>query len=87
MTAYQWFMLIGCLMLARGLAVTMLSRLPVTSAIVYLGVGLVLGPAVLGVFTVNPLAQAPLLEVMAELAVLVSLFSAGVKMPVPFAWL
>ncbi len=86
MTAYQWFMLIGCLMLARGLAATTLARLPVTSAIVYLGVGLVLGPAVLGVFTVNPLAQAPLLEVMAELAVLISLFSAGVKMPVPFTW-
>jgi sodium/hydrogen antiporter len=86
MTAYQWFMLIGCLMLARGLAATTLSRLPVTSAIVYLGAGLVLGPAVLGVFTVNPLAQAPLLEIMAELAVLISLFSAGVKMPVPFTW-
>lgn len=86
MTAYLWFMLIGCLMLARGLAATTLARLPVTSAIVYLGVGLVLGPAVLGVFTVNPLAQAPLLEVMAELAVLISLFSAGVKMPVPFTW-
>ncbi|GAB2837631.1 cation:proton antiporter [Pseudoduganella ginsengisoli] len=86
MTAYQWFMLIGCLMLARGLAATTLARLPVTSAIVYLGLGLVLGPAVLGVFTVNPLAQAPLLETMAELAVLISLFSAGVKMPVPFTW-
>ncbi|MRV70143.1 sodium:proton antiporter [Duganella sp. FT92W] len=86
MTAYLWFMLIGCLMLARGLAATTLARLPVTSAIVYLGVGLVLGPAVLGVFTVNPLAQAPLLETMAELAVLISLFSAGVKMPVPFTW-
>lgn len=86
MTAYLWFMLIGCLMLARGLAATTLARLPVTSAIVYLGVGLLLGPAVLGVFIVNPLAQAPLLEILAELAVLISLFSAGVKMPVPFTW-
>jgi sodium/hydrogen antiporter len=86
MTAYQWFMLIGCLMLARGLAVTTLAQLPVTTAIVYLGIGLLLGPAALGVFTVNPLAQAPLLEIMAELAVLISLFSAGVKMPVPFTW-
>lgn len=83
MTAYLWFILIGCLMLARGLAATTLAGLPVTSAIVYLGVGLVLGPAMLGVFAVNPLAQAPLLETMAELAVLISLFSAGVKMPVP----
>ncbi|SFU51864.1 cation:proton antiporter [Pseudoduganella namucuonensis] len=85
MSTYHWFILIGCLMLARGLAATTLSRLPVTSAIVYLGVGLFLGPAVLGVFSVDPLKQAKLLEVMTELAVLISLFSAGVKMPVPFS--
>ncbi|CAN7400697.1 cation:proton antiporter [Pseudoduganella sp. LjRoot289] len=85
MSTTLWFILIGCLMLARGLAATTLSRLPVTSAIVYLGVGLALGPAFLGIFAIDPYAQAPLLEVLAELAVLISLFSAGVKMPVPFA--
>jgi NhaP-type Na+/H+ or K+/H+ antiporter len=85
MSTTLWFILIGCLMLARGLAATTLSRLPVTSAIVYLGVGLALGPAFLGVFAVDPYAQAGMLEVLTELAVLVSLFSAGVKMPVPFS--
>ena len=48
MTTTYWFLLIGCLMLARGLAATTISRLPVTSAIVYLCVGLLLGPVVLG---------------------------------------
>ena len=85
MSITAWFILIGCLMLARGLAATTLSRLPVTSAIVYLGVGLALGPAFFGVFAVDPYAQAGMLEVLTELAVLVSLFSAGVKMPVPFS--
>ncbi|MES2019212.1 MAG: sodium:proton antiporter [Pseudomonadota bacterium] len=83
MTTTHWFILIGCLMLARGLAATTISRSPFTSAIVYLGVGLLLGPMALGIFHFNPLLESRLLETLTEIAVLVSLFSAGVKMPVP----
>jgi NhaP-type Na+/H+ or K+/H+ antiporter len=83
MTTIHWFILIGCLMLARGLAATTISRSPFTSAIVYLCVGLLLGPMVLGIFRFNPIAESHLLETLTEVAVLVSLFSAGVKMPVP----
>ncbi len=83
MTISLWFVLIGCLMLARGLAATTISRLPFTSAMVYLFAGLALGPMVFGVFHFNPIKEAKLLEVLTEIAVLVSLFSAGVKMPVP----
>ena len=83
MTIFHWFILIGCLMLTRGLAATTLSRLPFTSAMVYLFVGLILGPMVLRVFSFNPIEESKLLEVLTEIAVLVSLFSAGVKMPVP----
>ena len=83
MTTTHWFILIGCLMLARGLAATTISRLPFTSAIVYLCVGLILGPMVLNIFAIDPLKQSHLLETLTEIAVLISLFSAGVKMPVP----
>ncbi|RJF99124.1 cation:proton antiporter [Noviherbaspirillum saxi] len=83
MTNTQWFVLIGILMLARGLAATTISRLPFTSAIVYLSAGLILGPTFLNVFHFDPLEQSALLEVLTEIAVLISLFSAGVKMPVP----
>jgi NhaP-type Na+/H+ or K+/H+ antiporter len=85
MTTTHWFILIGCLMLARGLMATSIARLPFTSAIVYLGVGLGLGPMALGIFSFSPVAQAHLLETLTEIAVLVSLFSAGVKMPVPIS--
>ena len=78
-----WFLLIGCLMLARGLAATTIARLPVTSAIVYLAFGLMLGPVVLGVFRFGAVDQSHVLETLTEIAVLISLFSAGVKMPVP----
>ena len=73
-------------MLARGLAATTIARLPFTSAIVYLCVGLALGPVGLGIFRFDPVAQSQLLETLTEIAVLVSLFSAGVKMPVPISF-
>jgi Kef-type K+ transport system membrane component KefB len=47
MSTNQWFLLVGLLMLARGLAVTTISRSPFTSAIVYLCVGILLGPSFL----------------------------------------
>src|SRR5450830_2197825 len=39
----------------------------------------------LGLFAFDLLQQAPLLATLTEIAVLISLFSAGVKMPVPFS--
>jgi len=81
----QWFALVGALLLVIGVASTLLKRVPVTSAMLYLGVGLLLGPTGVDAFRFNPLREAPLLEVLTEVAVLISLFSAGVKMPVPFA--
>ncbi|MHB1061165.1 MAG: cation:proton antiporter [Thiobacillus sp.] len=86
MTNAQWFLLVGGLLLARGLTAPMLQRLPVTPAIVYLAVGLLVGPTVLNLFHFNPLQESALLEVLTEVVVLISLFSAGVKMPVPFSF-
>jgi NhaP-type Na+/H+ or K+/H+ antiporter len=83
MNTTDWFLLIGCLMLARGLAATTISRLPVTSSIVYLVVGVVLGPMVLNMFRFDPIHHSRVMETLTEIAVLISLFSAGVKMPVP----
>ncbi|MCC7642597.1 MULTISPECIES: sodium:proton antiporter [unclassified Janthinobacterium] len=85
MSTTAWFILIGCLMLARGLGADGIARLPLTSAMAYLGVGLLLGPMFLGLFSFDLVRQAPLLETLTEIAVLISLFSAGVKMPVPFS--
>lgn len=79
-----WFLFIGALLLAMGLSAPNIKKIPVTSAMIYLSVGILLGPTVLGIFHFNPLRQSALLEVLTEVAVLISLFSAGVKMPVPF---
>ncbi|NVM79067.1 NhaP-type Na+/H+ or K+/H+ antiporter [Duganella sp. SG902] len=84
MSTNQWFLLVGLLMLARGLAATTISRSPFTSAIVYLCVGILLGPSFFDLFRFDPSAQSGLLEMMTQIALLISLFSAGIKMPVPF---
>lgn len=83
MNKVQWVILLGSLLLVRGVSTTALLRLPVTSAIIYLGVGLLLGPTGLGLFRFDPLEEYELLETLTEAAVLISLFSAGIKMPVP----
>lgn len=79
----SWFLLIGMLMLGRGLTSTILTRSPFSSSIVYLMAGIVAGPMVLNVFYFDPIKESRLLEVLTEVAVLISLFSAGIKMPVP----
>lgn len=83
MTNAQWFLLVGGLLLAMGLTSSVLKRLPVTSAIIYLAVGVLVGPTVLHLFHFNPLKESALLEVLTEAAALISLYAAGVKMPVP----
>lgn len=57
MQSPRWLILIGLLMLARGMAATTISRSPFTSAIVYPGVGLVLGPTLLNLFHFDPTGQ------------------------------
>ena len=81
-----WFILIGGLLLGMGFIPTTLKRLPVTSALIYLAVGILVGPMVLNLFHFNPLKESALLETLTEVAVLISLFSAGVKMPVPISF-
>ncbi len=81
-----WFLLVGGLLLARGLTSPILKHLPVTPAIIYLAVGLLVGPSVLNAFHFNPLKQSALLEMLTEVALLISLFSAGIKMPVPVSF-
>lgn len=83
MTTATWFLLLGSLLLAMGLTAPFVKKLPITSAIIYLTVGLVVGPMGLELFHFNPLQQSGLLELLTEIAVLISLYSAGVKMPAP----
>jgi len=83
MSLSLWFLLVGALLLVMGLTAGRVRRLPVTSAIIYLAVGVLIGPTALHAFHFNPLKQSETLELLTEAAVLISLFAAGMKMPVP----
>ena len=78
-----WLLIIGALFVLMALTGTTLQRLPLTTAIIYLAVGVVLGASVLGVLPVDPIADAALLERVTEIAVLISLFTAGLKLRTP----
>src|SRR5262245_9959334 len=61
----------------------MLDRLPVSPAMIYLVVGFALGPAVFGVLELHPMRELVLLESITEIALLIALFTVGIKMRVP----
>lgn len=83
MTTATWFILLGSLLLIVGFTASYIKTVPATSAIVYLVIGFVVGPMGFGLFHFNPLEESALLELLTEIAVLISLYCAGVKMPVP----
>jgi NhaP-type Na+/H+ or K+/H+ antiporter len=78
-----WLLIIGALFVLLALTGTTLQRLPLTTAIIYLAVGVVLGANVLGILPVDPLADAALLERVTEIAVLIALFTSGLKLRTP----
>ena len=73
----------GALLLWMALTGTTLQRLPLTTALIYLVVGYMLGGRGLGLLAVDSLADAALLERVTEIAVLIALFTAGLKLRTP----
>jgi sodium/hydrogen antiporter len=78
-----WFVLVGALLVVIALLGRFLDRMPVSAAIIYLLVGFALGPTVFNVLELHPLRELTLLESITEIAVLISLFTVGIKIRVP----
>ncbi len=83
MSVAAWSLFVGVLLVTMVLAGTLLGRLPLSSAMVYLGLGWLLGPAVANVLRPDPMAHAAVLEHVAEIALLISLFAVGLQLGVP----
>jgi NhaP-type Na+/H+ or K+/H+ antiporter len=75
--------LVGALLVSMMLAGSLLGRLPLSSAMVYLALGWLLGPDVADVLQPDPIAHADTLERLAEVALLISLFVVGLQLGVP----
>lgn len=83
MTFAVWALLIGALSIVMALSGSLLKRLPLSPAMFYLAVGAALGPAGFGTLELDPIAHARVLEHVTEVAVLLSLFSVGMKLGRP----
>lgn len=78
-----WFLLVGILLIAVALLGRFLDRLPVSLAMIYLLVGFVLGPAVSNALELHPMRHLELLGSITEIALLIALFTVGIKVRVP----
>jgi sodium/hydrogen antiporter len=67
-----------------ALAGTRLKRLPLTTSILYLGAGLLLGRLGLGLIDLEIPEHGVFWEYLTEIAVLISLFTAGLKLRIPW---
>lgn len=76
----HWLLLAGALVLAMGIAHPWVKRAPFTPAMVYLLIGIALGPWGAQVAEIDPRRWSSWLHHGAELAVVVSLFTVGLKL-------
>lgn len=79
-----WYLIVGALLLSMSLMASLLDRLPISPAMFYLPVGYVLGPAVSGLINISLVQHAELLTTLAKMALLLSLFTVGLKLRLPF---
>ena len=75
-----WFALGGALLVVITLGGSLISRLPLSGAMLYVLVGLALGPLGLALAAPDPVVPAPWLERLTEVILLLSLFTSGLKM-------
>ena len=75
-----WSLIIGVLLILMALTSTVLSRLPLSTAMLYLLVGMGISPWGLNLMRTDVHQHTLLLERLTEVVVLISLFTAGLKL-------
>lgn len=79
-----WAIVVGLLLIAMTLGNSFIARLPLSAAMLYLAVGYAIGPSGLRLVDIDPMRNAIALERISEIAVLISLFTAGLKLKLPW---
>ena len=80
-----WAVVIGALLIIMALSSTLLKRLPLSTAMLYLFAGVVLGPIGWELMSPDPFLFSASIERMTEIALLISLFAAGLKLGLPLS--
>jgi NhaP-type Na+/H+ or K+/H+ antiporter len=76
-------LLIGALLLGVAGIASRVERLPLTETMIYFVGGAAMGPLGLGLLSLDAQTHSKLLERLSEVAVIVSLFTAGLKLRIP----
>lgn len=84
MSSPQGFFLIGLLFIIVTLVSSVLKRMYLTSTILYLFIGILLNKA--NVISLDPIENASEIRLFSEIAVIISLFTAGLKLKLPLSW-
>lgn len=75
-----WFLVVGALLILMALVGSAVDRLPLSPGLIYLLTGVALGPAGLNIVVLDPLSRSPELRLACEIAVVISLFTVGLKL-------
>jgi sodium/hydrogen antiporter len=84
--AMVWYLAAGVLLLIVAIVGSRVERLPLTPAVLYLFAGAGLGPWVVGLIDVDPLESAAAIERFTEVALIISVFGAGLRLRVEPTW-
>ena len=84
-TFTTWYLVVGVLFITMALSGSVLKRLPLTTSILYLLLGLALGAVGVGFIDLDVIGDAALLERITEIAAIVSLFTAGLKLRIDWS--
>jgi NhaP-type Na+/H+ or K+/H+ antiporter len=83
MSIELWFLVLGGMLILIALVSSVLKHLPITTTIIYLLFGLIIGPVGFSLFKIDPFKNTLFLERITEIAVLISLFTTGMKLRIP----
>jgi sodium/hydrogen antiporter len=78
-----WWLIVGGLLMFMGLVGSALKQLPLSAAMVYLGIGFALGPTGAGLLSLRLPGDVAHLRMISEVGILVSLFAIGLRLRVP----
>jgi NhaP-type Na+/H+ or K+/H+ antiporter len=77
------YVVVGAVFIIMALSGSVLRRLPLSTSMLYLAAGVLIGPHALNLVNFDPITQAAIVERITEVAVIVSLFTAGLKLRLP----
>lgn len=90
MSVLGWMAATGFLLLFMALSSAHVQRLPVSTSVIYLLVGVAVGPAGFGVLRIDLRGDGAWFETLTEVALIISLFVGGLKLRLPLrhpAWI